>query len=138
MSLPVTLEPRAARDAVPRTRRFAARAAVAAAFQLRRCRPQRLRGLLELVSRGARPATSAEAMEAREAVVAVSVHCAGQGCLERSIATFLLCRLSGRVPEWRTGVRLEPFRAHAWVAVGGVPVGEHEEVATYAVTMGVR
>ncbi|NJP65875.1 lasso peptide biosynthesis B2 protein [Streptomyces spiramenti] len=138
MSIPVTLEPRASRDTVPRGRRVAARVAVAVAFQLRRCRPQRLRRLMELAGRGARPATSAEALDAREAVVAVSVHCAGQGCLERSIATFLLCRLSGRVPEWRTGVRLEPFRAHAWVAVGGVPVGEHEEVATYAVTMAVR
>jgi hypothetical protein len=75
---------------------------------------------------GARPATFDQAKAAREAVVAVSLHCAArEGCLARSLATVLLCRLRGRWPTWCVGARrLPPFAAHAWVEAGGVMVGE--------------
>ncbi|GLZ29266.1 hypothetical protein Lesp02_14560 [Lentzea sp. NBRC 105346] len=106
-------------------RRVTPLAAVAVARGLARLRPKRLRLVLERVRAGARPATSVEALAARDAVVSVSLRCAGeQGCLQRSIATALLCRLRGTWPTWCTGVRTAPFSAHAWVEVGGAPVGE--------------
>jgi hypothetical protein len=102
-----------------------------------RLSPRRLRAVLGLLRRGSRPATAAQARDARQAVVTVSVQCAGQGCLQRSLATVLLCRAGGRWPDWCTGVRMEPFRAHAWVEVDGEPIGEHDDVRTFAKTMTV-
>ncbi|NUP40023.1 MAG: lasso peptide biosynthesis B2 protein, partial [Streptomyces sp.] len=74
--------------------------------------------------RGARPATAEQALAARRAVVAVSLRCAGQACLQRSIAAALLCRSRGVWPTWCTGVRTSPFEAHAWIEAAGEPVGE--------------
>ncbi len=67
-----------------------------------------------------------QARSARDAVVAVSLRCAGQeGCLPRSLATVLLCRMGGRWVTWVVGARrLPPFGAHAWVEAEGVAVGE--------------
>ncbi|MER6813049.1 lasso peptide biosynthesis B2 protein [Spirillospora sp. NPDC000708] len=130
--MPVALEP-----SVPltRRRRAGARAAVGAARLIAALPPRRLRRVLAFLRRGARPASGEEALAARQAVVTVSVQCAGQGCLQRSLATVLLCRASGTWPDWCTGVRLEPFRAHAWVEAGGAPVGERAEVLAFAKTM---
>ncbi|MEV0505008.1 lasso peptide biosynthesis B2 protein, partial [Streptomyces spectabilis] len=76
--------------------------------------------------RGARPATAAEAGAARTTVVTVSLSCAGQkGCLPRSLATVMLCRMRGQWPTWCVGVRTRPpFAAHAWVEAEGILVGE--------------
>jgi hypothetical protein len=125
MTMPVTLEHGAPVSAWDR---LLGRFCVAAAFALIKLRPARLRRVMELVRTGARPASEAEAYAARSAVVAVSVTCAGQGCLPRSVATALRCRLSGVWPSWCTGALTEPFRAHAWVEVSGVPVGELDDV----------
>ncbi|PSJ30085.1 hypothetical protein B7P34_03560 [Streptosporangium nondiastaticum] len=114
----------AVRRTVPPHHRAAALLAVAAARPLAELRPRRMRSVLSATRRGARPATAEQALAARRAVVAVSARCAGEGCLQRSIATALLCRLRGTWPDWCTGVRTEPFRAHAWVQVEGRPVGE--------------
>ncbi|GCD37324.1 hypothetical protein OEIGOIKO_05114 [Streptomyces chrestomyceticus JCM 4735] len=111
--------------------RCAARCCVAAARLLTHCSPRTLCRALEAVRRGARPATAPEAARARHAVVTVSLRCAGNGCLQRSVATALLCRLRGHWPQWCTGVRTEPFRAHAWVAVDGRPVGEPDDTRLY-------
>ncbi|MEU6552647.1 lasso peptide biosynthesis B2 protein [Streptomyces sp. NPDC046915] len=46
------------------------------------------------------------------------------GCLQRTIATALLCRVRGAWPTWCTGVRTHPFAAHAWVEAEGRLVGE--------------
>ncbi|WP_241481557.1 lasso peptide biosynthesis B2 protein [Nocardiopsis gilva] len=54
----------------------------------------------------------------------VSTLCAGEACLQRSLATVLLCRMGGSQPTWCVGVRTEPFQAHAWVEAEGAPVGE--------------
>ncbi|NYI07611.1 lasso peptide biosynthesis B2 protein [Allostreptomyces psammosilenae] len=132
MTISVTLENT---GRVPWRRRLAARLAVALARPLAALPPRRLRRALALASRGARPATVEQAAAARLAVVSVSVHCAGQGCLRRSVATALLCRLGGGWPDWCTGVRTEPFRAHAWVEVAGRPVGERDEIRHYRKTM---
>jgi hypothetical protein len=64
-------------------------------------------------------------------VVAVSVLCAGEGCLQRSLATALLCRMRGSWPTWCTGVRTMPFGAHAWVEADGVPVDEPHQPGHY-------
>jgi hypothetical protein len=119
-------------------RSLAARCATGIALPLVRLRPKRLRAVLRLLSRGAAPATAAQALAAREAVVTVSARCAGQGCLQRSVATALLCRLGGRWPDWCTGVRLRPFRAHAWVEADGAAVGESGDMALYHTMLSVR
>ncbi|MFK4268775.1 lasso peptide biosynthesis B2 protein [Streptomyces milbemycinicus] len=135
MTMPVTLEETVP---VPLLRRVAARVAVAAASLLIRLPPRRLRKVLRTARVGARPATEEAALKARQAVVAVSVRCAGQGCLQRSVAVALLCRIGRRWPDWCTGVRTEPFRAHAWVEVDGVPVGEREDIRYFHKVMAVQ
>ncbi|KOV81682.1 polyketide beta-ketoacyl synthase [Nocardia sp. NRRL S-836] len=112
---------------VPLRLRIAARCAVAVATPLARLRPHRLRRVLGFARRGARPASYAEAKAARDAVLAVSLRCLGpQGCLPRSAAVALLCRMSGSWPTWCAGVRvLPPFGAHAWVEAEGEPVDEN-------------
>ncbi|QKG22305.1 lasso peptide biosynthesis B2 protein [Actinomadura verrucosospora] len=132
MTIPVALEPSVR---LTLRRRAGARAAVGAARLIAKLPPRRLRRVLSVLRRGARPASGEEALAARQAVVTVSVQCAGQGCLQRSIATVLLCRAGGTWPDWCTGVRTEPFRAHAWVEADGEPVGERAEVLAFAKTM---
>ncbi|MEV0613975.1 lasso peptide biosynthesis B2 protein [Nonomuraea sp. NPDC050404] len=122
MSVPFTSEPR---PRVAWYRRPAVWVVVGIAHLLAREPPSRIRAALTLARRGARPATAGQAKTARDAVVAVSVSCAGEGCLPRSIAAALLCRLwYGAWPTWRTGVRLHPFAAHAWIEADGHPIGE--------------
>jgi hypothetical protein len=133
--MPVSLE---TAEVLPPGRRSAARLAVIGAGLLIRLSPGRLRQALSWLSRGSRPATADQALAARTAVISVSVRCAGQGCLQRSVATVLLCRLSGAWPDWCTGVRTEPFRAHAWVEVAGVPVGEGPEAPFFRTVIAVR
>ncbi|MGY5132037.1 lasso peptide biosynthesis B2 protein [Streptomyces nigrescens] len=112
------------RGALSWRRRLPALLAVAVALPLAALPPRRIRRLLHLARRGAAPATADRALAARQAVVAVSARCAGEGCLQRSLATVLLRRMSGVWPTWCVGVRTLPFRAHAWVQVDGHPVGE--------------
>lgn len=111
---------------VPFTRRMAARLVLVPALALSLLPPRRIRGVLERVRRGARPASPADAAAAREALCAVSLRCAGpRGCLPRSLGAALLCRLRGTWPVWCTGVsRVPPFSAHAWIEAAGRPVGE--------------
>ncbi|TDD91267.1 lasso peptide biosynthesis B2 protein [Saccharopolyspora karakumensis] len=111
---------------VPFGRRAAATFAVAVAHLLALLPPHRLRKVLSLLRCGAAPATFQHAEDARNAVCAASLACAGpRGCLPRSLATALLCRLSGAWPTWCTGARkAPPFGAHAWVEVDGHLVGE--------------
>jgi hypothetical protein len=111
---------------VPLGLRLVTRLAVVLAHLLARQPPTRIRAVLLRLRRGARPATLAEATRARETVLAVSLAAGGQkGCLPRSLATVLLCRLRGQWPVWCVGVRTRPpFAAHAWVEAEGVLVGE--------------
>lgn len=112
--------------AVPFGRRMRVRAMVVAARLLSTRSPKRIRTVLTWLRRGARPATGVEAADARQAVVSVSLACAGrEGCLIRSLATVLLCRSYGCWPTWCLGARrLAPFYAHAWVEVDDVMIGE--------------
>jgi hypothetical protein len=105
-------------------RRALALLAVGAGHLIGRLPPARIRRILTVAARGARAASYAEASRARRTVTAVSVRCAGEGCLPRSIATALLCRVSGSWPTWHAGVRTIPFQAHAWVEADNRPVDE--------------
>ncbi|MBB5915996.1 hypothetical protein BJY24_004908 [Nocardia transvalensis] len=106
-------------------------AAVTAAGVLARLPPRRLRRVLTVLRRGAAPADYDHALRARRAVTAVSTRCAGLYCLQRSLATAVLCRLHGTWPTWRTGIRTSPTAAHAWVEADGRPVGEPPDTASY-------
>ncbi len=107
-------------------RRMLVLVAVGAARLLATRSPREIRRILGRLHRGTRPATFDQAKAAREAVVAVSLTCAArEGCLARSLATVLLCRLRGQWPTWCLGARrIPPFGAHAWVEAEGIPVGE--------------
>ena len=124
MSMPeaVFYQPRS----VPLPRRILAYLTVVAARLLAAQSPRRIRTVLGWLRRGAKPATFEQAKAARDTVVAVSLTCAArEGCVPRSLATILLCRLRGRWPTWCVGARrLPPFAAHAWVEADGVMVGE--------------
>jgi hypothetical protein len=128
MSVPITLEHQ---RRLPPHRRILALFAVGVARPLATLRPRQLRTVLELARRGARPATPAHARAAREAVVTVSLRCAGRGCLQRSIAASLYCRAQGSWPTWCTGVRTNPFEAHAWIQVNNQPIGEPHPAGYY-------
>jgi hypothetical protein len=121
MSTPFSPE---TRTELPVRKRALPLLAVALATGLAHLPPRRIRALLRVACRGAAPATPEQALAARQAVVAVSARCAGEGCLPRSLATTLLCRARGVWPTWCSGVRTDPFRAHAWVEVNGRPIGE--------------
>lgn len=118
--------------------RIVALAAVGVARPLAALSPRRLRQVLHFVSRGTRPAGFEETLRARSATVTVSARCAGLGCLQRSVATTLICRLRNRWPDWCTGFRMDPFGAHAWVEVDGVPVGEPADVTRFRTVVAVR
>ncbi|MBN0047623.1 lasso peptide biosynthesis B2 protein [Streptomyces actuosus] len=111
---------------VPPTRLLAARLVLLPALLLALLPPRRIRTVLGLLRRGAAPAGTAQALNARDAMCAASLHCAGpRGCLPRSLGAALLCRLGGTWPTWCTGVRVvPPFTAHAWIEADGHPVGE--------------
>lgn len=121
----------------PLRERLAARFAVGIARIVCSLPPHRIRRILRLLRIGCDPASSQQALASRQAVVSVSIRCAGRGCLQRSIATALLCRIYGTWPTWCTGVRTSPFRAHAWVEVQGVPIGETFATGYYTPIMTV-
>jgi hypothetical protein len=124
MSMPeaVFYQPRS----VPLPRRIVTYLVVGAARLLATQSPRRIRTVLGWLRRGAKPATVEQAKAARDAVVVVSLACAArEGCVSRSLATVLLCRLRGRWATWCVGARrVPPFAAHAWVEADGVMVGE--------------
>ncbi|MGW7818628.1 lasso peptide biosynthesis B2 protein [Streptomyces puniciscabiei] len=121
MSIPVAFPQR---PRLPLRQRLRPLLVVVIARLLAGLRPARLRRVLEWVRRGAEPATAEQAAKALRDVIAVSMRCAGQACLQRSIATALLCRSKGTWPTWCTGVRTNPFAAHAWVEADGELIGE--------------
>lgn len=128
MTAPVTLEHQ---HQLPAHHRVLPLLAVGTARLLATLRPHQLRRVLELARRGARPATEQQAHTARQAVVSVSLRCAGRGCLQRSIAAALYCRARGSWPTWCTGVRTNPFAAHAWIQVEGQPIDEPHPAGYY-------
>ncbi|MGW4561418.1 lasso peptide biosynthesis B2 protein [Streptomyces sp. NPDC004561] len=126
-------------SAVPWRARLAARLAVGTAKPLTRLSPERIRRLLTALARGAQPARFEQVQAARDAVTTVSLLCAGrEGCLQRSIATALLCRARGVWPTWCVGIRTAPpFAAHAWVESDSRMVGEDVPVGYFRVLFSV-
>lgn len=124
MTTSMTLSRRGA--GLPLSRRLLAMMAVAVARLVALLPPARIRSVLSWLRHGARPARYDQVLTARNAVTSVSLVCRGrQGCVPRSIATALLCRVGGVWPTWSVGVRkMGPFAAHAWVEVDGALVGE--------------
>lgn len=114
--------------------------AVAVARVLATRPPNQLRGAMTVLAKGAVPAGAAQAERARRDVVSASYACASpEGCLPRSIATALVCRLAGRWPAWCVGVRaVPPFGAHAWVEADGRQVGEPYPEGYHRELFGVR
>ncbi|GAA2064464.1 hypothetical protein GCM10009801_09100 [Streptomyces albiaxialis] len=100
-------------------------------------RPRRLDAALRLLARRAVPATAAQTAHARDVVCTLSPRCgSGYGCLPRSLATALLCRLHGRWPTWKTGVRFPPLASHAWNEADGIPIGEDTaHIRTFTATI---
>ncbi|GAA1391660.1 hypothetical protein GCM10009639_21800 [Kitasatospora putterlickiae] len=123
---------------LPLHRQIAPRLAAGVARLLVRLPPARLQRVLRVLSRGTRPAGYAETARARQAVVSVSTRCAGLGCLQRSVATVLMCRARGRWADWCTGFRVQPFAAHAWVEIDGRPVDEPGEMGVFRTVLAVR
>ncbi|MPZ84832.1 MAG: lasso peptide biosynthesis B2 protein [Actinophytocola sp.] len=73
---------------------------------------------------GSREADRHQAERAFAIVTTVSLRCAsGHGCLRRSLAIIVLCRLWGVRATWRVGFRSPPPH-HAWVEAGGEPACE--------------
>ncbi|MET9431763.1 MULTISPECIES: lasso peptide biosynthesis B2 protein [unclassified Streptomyces] len=118
-------------DRPPLLSRIAAHLAVGAARVLARLPPRRIVAVLRVVRRGAAPATRRQALRARRDVTGSSTLCAGRYCLQRSLATALLCRMRGTWPTWCSGVRTPPFAAHAWIEAEGQRVGEPADTASY-------
>lgn len=88
-------------------------------------RPARIRRALRLASLHVPPASYEQARAARAAVTTVSLHAASDhGCLLRSVATVIACRLQGRGLVWRVGVVSPPPASHSWVEAEGAAVGE--------------
>lgn len=129
MSSPVHLESAAA---LPLRERLLPVVAVYVARLLVTRSPATIRAVLARSSSRRRAATYDEAAWSRSAVVSVSRRCASQQCLQRATAAALLCRMRfGSWPTWNTGVRTRPFGAHAWISVGGYPVGEQGDLAAF-------
>lgn len=90
-----------------------------------RARPHRIRRILSVLQRGTSEADLRQATRALAIVTTVSLRCAsGHGCLRRSLATVLLCRIWGVRATWLVGFRSPPPQSHAWVEAGGEPVCE--------------
>lgn len=105
----------AGRGSLPPTRWLTAMLVVTVARALSHLPPKHLSTVLRVARRGARPASYEQAYVACTTVVRASRRCAGDGCLPRSIAAALLCRLGGAWPTWRIGVLTSPLAAHAWI-----------------------
>jgi len=119
--------------------RMRARAAVLMSNRLAKSKPERIE---RVIGRWAAkyPVTDIEsAYKDRAAVCSVSGRARSrQGCLLRSISVARAAKLRRRSITWCSGFAVEPFRGHAWVEVGGVPIMENEELREYTKSVEVR
>ncbi|GGM47287.1 hypothetical protein GCM10011608_35040 [Micromonospora sonchi] len=114
-----------------------ARMATSTAWFLTRLPPTAICRVLTVVVKGAKAADPQQVSYWRGAANTVSVRCAGNGCLQRSVAVVLACRVFGTAPTWRTGFRPDPFVAHAWVEADGAPVDEPPVVTHFHIVLEV-
>ena len=119
--------------------RMRARRAILASSRLAKAKPERIERVIGKWA-SKYPVTDMEtARTDRAAVCTVSERARSQeGCLLRSIAVARAAKYRRRSITWCSGFALEPFRGHAWVEVGGVPVSENVEIADYTKSLEVR
>lgn len=131
MSAPIVLAPRCALSIGERCAGLLAVTVASLLLVLTRARPNQFRRVLRLLGRGDREAHPRRAERAWDIITTVSLHCAsGHGCLRRSVAVIVLCRLSGTHATWRVGFRSPPPQTHAWVEADGHPVRESVDPRT--------
>ncbi|HKS44725.1 MAG TPA: lasso peptide biosynthesis B2 protein [Amycolatopsis sp.] len=125
MSAPIVLEAPVPLGVRERLRGLAAVGTARVILTATRGHPARIRAVLRILRTGASPADLAAAVRARGCVTTVSLRCASDhGCLLRSVAIVVACRLAGRTVVWRVGTVSPPPSSHAWVEAAGVPAGE--------------
>lgn len=125
MTAPIALAPPCALSFGERCAGLLSVVAASLLLVLTRAHPYRLRRVLHLVRRGSSEADLLQTERAWDIVTTVSLRCAsGHGCLLRSVAIVILCRLSGTHATWRAGFRSPPPQSHAWIEASGEPVRE--------------
>ncbi|MGW4528407.1 lasso peptide biosynthesis B2 protein [Amycolatopsis sp. NPDC004378] len=125
VSAPIVLEAPVPLTAGERARGLFAIGVARLILTATRARPARIRVVLRALRTGANEAEFESAMRARACVTTVSLRCASDhGCLLRSVAIVVACRLAGGSVRWYVGTASPPPASHAWVEVADAPIGE--------------
>lgn len=112
--------------------RFIARLAIVLSWPLNFCSPGLIESLFNRLGRNYKFATVSQAQKARNSVCFVNKKCRNQnGCLKRSLAVFVYLLLVRKKCSWCTGFLMDPFRAHAWIEIGNIPIGEYDDAELY-------
>ena len=100
-------------------------------FFLIKLPPKKLSEVIEKLSKNTRMALPKEVESWRTSINSINVRCAGNGCLQRSVAVMLRGIIARRTPDWVSGFQVSPFIAHAWVEVDGIPIGEEMDLSNF-------
>lgn len=100
-------------------------------FFLIKLPPKKLSKVIEKLSKNTRKALPKEVESWRTSINSINVRCAGNGCLQRSVAVMLRGIIARRTPDWVSGFQVSPFIAHAWVEVDGIPIGEEMDLSNF-------
>ena len=100
-------------------------------FFLIKLPPKKLSEVIEKLSKNTRKALPKEVESWRTSINSINVRCAGNGCLQRSVAVMLRGIIARRTPDWVSGFQVSPFIAHAWVEVDGIPIGEEMVLSNF-------
>ena len=92
---------------------------------------KKLSEVIEKLSKNTRKALPKEVESWRTSINSINVRCAGNGCLQRSVAVMLRGIIARRTPDWVSGFQVSPFIAHAWVEVDGIPIGEEMDLSNF-------
>lgn len=118
--------------------RWFARLAILLSAPLNWLPPSMIEKILSRLTRRYPSASKEQVQVIRDAVCTVSKRCRSQeGCLRRSLAVVVATSLKRRSVSWCTGYALEPFRAHAWVELNNIPIGEPDEISLYSKVISV-
>ena len=100
-------------------------------FFLIKLPPKKLSEVIEKLSKNTRKALPKEVESWRTSINSINVRCAGNGCLQRSVAVMLRGIIARRTPDWVSGFQVSPFIVHAWVEVDGIPIGEEMDLSNF-------
>lgn len=100
-------------------------------FFLIKLPPKKLSEVIEKLSKNTRKALPKEVESWVTSINSINVRCAGNGCLQRSVAVMLRGIIARRTPDWVSGFQVSPFIAHAWVEVDGIPIGEEMDLSNF-------